>query len=45
VTHHRRQTQQGEVAAIMRTITDRSMGFARQTADSLLFMNEDFRVL
>lgn len=29
----------------MRTITDRSMGFARQTADSLLFMNEDFRVL
>jgi len=29
----------------MQTITDRSMGFARQTADSLLVMNEDFRVL
>ena len=29
----------------MQTITDGSMGFARQTAGSLLFMNEDFRVL
>ncbi len=27
----------------MHTITDRSMGFARQTADSLLFLNADFR--
>ena len=29
----------------MHTITDGSMGFARQTAGSLLFMNDDFGVL
>ena len=29
----------------MRTSTDRSVGFARQTADPLLFMNDDFRAL
>jgi hypothetical protein len=29
----------------MQTITDGSMGFARQTASSLLFMNDDFGVL
>jgi len=39
-----RHPTQGEVASIMQTITDRSMGFACRTADSLLFMNEDFKV-
>lgn len=29
----------------MRTSTDRSVGFARETADSLLFMNDDVRAL